>query len=79
MFGWIVLGLTLVIRLLPVLAIGVLGLEDRRLLKYLWLVPIRDLITFCVWVASFVGDEIDWRGSRFRVLPSGKITPIARS
>jgi ceramide glucosyltransferase len=79
MFGWIVLILTLVIRLLPVLAIGVLGLKDRRLLKYLWLVPIRDLITFCVWVASFVGDEIDWRGSRFRVLPSGKITPIARS
>src|SRR5262249_35581351 len=78
LLGWVLLGLTLLIRLIPVLAIGVFGLNDRRLLKYLWLVPIRDLITFCVWVVSFVGDEIDWRGSRFRVLPSGKIIPKAR-
>ena len=75
-FAWHLLAVTLAIRFLPVLVIGVYGLRDSTLARYLWLVPLRDLITFGVWVTSFVNDRIEWRGASFRVLPGGKLTPL---
>ncbi len=74
-FGWMMLGATLAVRLLVAWSFGVAGLKDRALAKYFWLVPLRDLIGFGIWAASFVGDEIQWRGTTFQVLPGGKIKP----
>ncbi|MBP6824625.1 MAG: glycosyl transferase, partial [Acidobacteria bacterium] len=72
-FAWRLLAATMLVRFLPVFVIGVYGLKDRKLARFFWLVPIRDLITFGVWIVSFVGDEIHWRGVNFRVLPDGKL------
>lgn len=72
-------AVTMIIRYLPVFIVGVYGLNDRMLARYFWLVPIRDLITFGVWVVSFFGNEIEWRGARFRVLPGGKLAPVSRT
>lgn len=69
---------TLLIRLLPSFVVGVWGLKDHALARYFWLAPLRDLITFGVWIVSFVGDEVEWRGMKFRVLPGGKLAPAAR-
>ncbi|MGH9851194.1 MAG: bacteriohopanetetrol glucosamine biosynthesis glycosyltransferase HpnI [Blastocatellia bacterium] len=66
---------TMLIRLLPAFVVGVWGLRDYALARYFWLVPLRDLITFGVWVASFFGDEVEWRGTKFRVAPGGKLAP----
>ena len=73
-FGWWLLAATMFVRFLPVFVVGVYGLKDRTLAKFFWLVPLRDLVTFGVWLASFVGDEIHWRSVDFRVLPDGKLT-----
>ncbi len=67
---------TMLIRLLPVFTVGVWGLKDFTLARYFWLVPLRDLITFCIWVVSFFGNKIEWRGVKFRVLPGGKLAPL---
>ncbi|HQR36074.1 MAG TPA: bacteriohopanetetrol glucosamine biosynthesis glycosyltransferase HpnI [Blastocatellia bacterium] len=74
-FGWWLLAATMVVRFLPVFVVGVYGLKDQMLARWFWLVPVRDLITFGIWIASFVGDEIHWRGVNFRVLPDGKLAP----
>jgi ceramide glucosyltransferase len=66
-------AVTTLIRFLPVFTVGVWGLKDLTLARYFWLTPLRDLITFGVWVASFLGNEIEWRGARFRVTPDGKL------
>ncbi|MDX2041465.1 MAG: hypothetical protein SF097_09455 [Acidobacteriota bacterium] len=66
-------------RFLPVFVVGVYGLKDKTLAKFFWLVPLRDLVTFGVWLVSFVGDEIHWRGVNFRVLPDGKLAPAKKS
>ena len=75
-FGWMMLGITLAVRLLVAWSFGVAGLKDRTLAKYFWLVPLRDLLGFGIWAASLVGDEIQWRGTTFQVLPGGKIKPL---
>jgi len=69
------LAATMVARFLPVFVIGVYGLKDRALARYFWLAPVRDLIAVGVWAASLVGDKIEWRGAKFRVTPSGKLSP----
>jgi len=36
-------------------------------------VPFRDLFGFAVWCAGLTGNEVEWRGSRFRLLGDGRI------
>jgi ceramide glucosyltransferase len=69
-------AVTIFARFLPLFVIGVYGLKDRALARYFWLAPIRDLIAFGVWAAGLVGDEVEWRGVKFRVTPGGKLAPI---
>jgi ceramide glucosyltransferase len=40
----------------------------------LWLLPVRDLLSFAVFVASFCGRRIVWRDQLFRVDASGRMT-----
>jgi ceramide glucosyltransferase len=39
-----------------------------------WLLPLRDTISFLVFLASFLGQKVAWRGTRFRVGPSGAMS-----
>ncbi|HVZ03989.1 bacteriohopanetetrol glucosamine biosynthesis glycosyltransferase HpnI [Hyphomicrobium sp.] len=41
----------------------------------LWLSPLRDLISFAVFVASYVPGTVDWRGRGYRVDTDGSVTP----
>ncbi|MBS1811004.1 MAG: bacteriohopanetetrol glucosamine biosynthesis glycosyltransferase HpnI [Acidobacteria bacterium] len=75
-FGWALVGITVLARFLVAFVCGVILMRDQVLLKYLWLVPVRDLLGFGVWIASLSGKEIYWRGHRFIVQPSGKIEPV---
>jgi ceramide glucosyltransferase len=40
----------------------------------LWLLPLRDLLSFAVFIASFCGRNVSWRDHLFRIEPSGRIT-----
>lgn len=39
-----------------------------------WLVPLRDLLSFCIFVASFGGRGVSWRGYSYDVTPAGVLT-----
>ncbi|OJT95388.1 MAG: hypothetical protein BGN82_05310 [Alphaproteobacteria bacterium 65-7] len=39
-----------------------------------WLVPIRDVLSFAVFVASLFGGTVHWRGDRFAVGPAGALS-----
>jgi ceramide glucosyltransferase len=54
---------------------GAWGLGDRGTTKRLWLVPLRDAITFIVWVSGFFSKKITWRGLVYRV-KKGKLFPL---
>ncbi len=40
----------------------------------LWLLPLRDVLSFAVFVGSFCGRSVLWRDQLFRVEPSGRIS-----
>lgn len=39
----------------------------------LWLLPLRDLLSFAVFVGSFFGRNVSWRDQLFRIEPNGLI------
>jgi len=42
-------------------------------------VPFRDLFGFAVWCAGLVGNEVEWRGTRFRLHSDGRMTALSQS
>jgi ceramide glucosyltransferase len=50
-------------------------LHDRRGLRDLWLVPLRDFVAMLLWAWAYAGDEIEWRGETFQ-LRDGKLFRI---
>lgn len=59
------LGTYLVLRFLVAWTVGIWGLKDPVLRRSWWLLPFRDALHFCVWLASFSSNRITWRGSEF--------------
>src|SRR5271166_2750723 len=69
---WLVLAVTAIVRFTSAVVVGRGVLRDPRVLRDLWLVPLRDLVALAVWIFSYFGNQIEWRGQRFR-LRNGKL------
>ena len=65
----------LILRIAMTWLTGRWGLGDHRLSKVVWLVPVRDAISFIVWIAGFLSEKIVWRGLEYR-LQQGQLIPI---
>jgi ceramide glucosyltransferase len=75
-WSWIVLSAVLLLRILVALAVGKSVLKDSQLSGQMWLLPLRDLIAVGVWIASFWGHTVTWRGDRFE-LRKGRLIRIS--
>jgi ceramide glucosyltransferase len=64
------------IRLTVCMLISRCFARDGLLPRWLWLIPLRDLLAFCTWALSFLGNRVEWRGTRFKLKPGGKIEEI---
>jgi ceramide glucosyltransferase len=74
-WAWAVFALILLLRFAVAFTVGRLVLGDRRVIPLSLLIPLRDLIAFGIWAASFAGHTVDWRGSTFH-LKDGKLSRI---
>ncbi len=72
---WLALAVTAALRFTSAIVVGRGVLADPQVLRDLWLLPLRDAATLAIWLASYFGDEVEWRGSRFR-LHHGKLERI---
>src|SRR5579859_1232864 len=75
-WSWVVLGAMLLLRIAVAFVMSRGVLQDEDSVEHLWLVPLRDLIAAALWIASFTGNTVTWRGDRFR-LKEGRLTRIA--
>lgn len=66
------LALAFFLRLSLAMTVGAEVLADHQVLPFLWLLPLRDVVATCLWVAGFASNTIVWRGERFHVR-SGKL------
>ena len=61
------LSLVLLARVAVALNVGVGILRDGQVLRDLWLLPVRDCFGLLLWAWSYAGDDVVWRGERFRL------------
>jgi hypothetical protein len=74
--GITLLALAVANRMVQCVVVGWIGLRDRQALWWSWLYPVRDLLGFCVWCASFAGREIVWRGEHYVLGEGGRMQAI---
>lgn len=76
--GWSVGALAAVLAA----RIGMAALLMRRVLKlpeltrYVWMVPLKDLIMTAIWFASLASNEVRWSGRRLRIHPNGTMREV---
>jgi ceramide glucosyltransferase len=74
-WAWALFATVLLLRLAVAFTVGKAVLHDRQTAKFLWLLPVRDLLAVAVWMVSFAGHTVTWRGDRF-ALKHGRLTRI---
>lgn len=70
----VIFAIGLLNRSLQCLAVGWGVVRDKTARQTFWLYPLRDLLGFIFWAASFLGSRhLIWRGSRYRLEPGGRM------
>ncbi len=72
-WGLAFLGFAIATRLALSVGVGRFVVGDKSWFGLLILYPIRDLMGFCFWAASYAGRRILWRGRVFELEPGGKM------
>lgn len=50
--------------------------RDGLLPRYLWLLPLRDLLTFVIWLLAFTDKNVEWGGELYRVQIDGRMVKV---
>ncbi len=75
-WAWALLACTAVMRFAVAIVFGKCALKDHQAMRSLALIPVRDLVAMLVWIVSFAGHRIVWRGDHFS-LQNGKLKRIS--
>lgn len=66
-------GFALSVRLLIAAILNYQFFKDRLALRFLWLLPVKELISSGIWVASFIGNGVRWAGQRYHLRRGSQI------
>lgn len=75
-FGFDALAFALLQRMILGALVAAFAVHERHLLRTVLLYPLRDLLGFLCWVASYAGGTILWRGRRYRLTRGGLMHPL---
>lgn len=76
--GILLLAAAILNRMIQSVVVGWGIARDRRAVKLCWLYPVRDLLGFFTWIASFTSRGFFWRGETYRFGKGGRISPQQR-
>jgi ceramide glucosyltransferase len=74
-WAWGLSGVALLMRWAMALVVGHIVLHDRKVARWLWLLPFRDLLAVIMWMGGLAGNTVTWRGDHFYV-KEGKLVRI---
>ena len=63
----------LAVRMIGGICVSGRVLRDSSALRRAWLIPLRDLWGFAIWVCGLSGNTVEWRGACIRISSDGKI------
>jgi ceramide glucosyltransferase len=68
--------LAILARMAVAMRIGFGQLRDTQVLRDFVLLPVRDCFGLALWVWSYAGNTVEWRGERFRIV-KGRMVRLA--
>lgn len=71
--GFCAIALLGIMRVIQCLQFSRHYVSDMLLPRYLWLLPIRDVLATATWCAAFFGNRVIWRDHVFRVRSGGRM------
>jgi ceramide glucosyltransferase len=74
-WAWGLLAVAAALRLVMAMVVGRTILQDEDVPRLIALLPLRDVVAMIVWITSFTGHTVAWRGDEF-ILEKGKLRPI---
>jgi ceramide glucosyltransferase len=69
-------GVMIAVRTCIAAVLAIRLTQSREVLGYWWLTSMKDSLQFAIWAASFLGNTVEWRGQRFRILRGGRIAAL---
>ncbi|MDQ2870518.1 MAG: bacteriohopanetetrol glucosamine biosynthesis glycosyltransferase HpnI [Acidobacteriota bacterium] len=75
-FGLLMFAATIAISVAAAWLVAVGLLRDEGARRWIWLVPVRDLLSFALWIGGMFGSTVHWRGRRFRLGRYGLLLPL---
>lgn len=72
----LIIGLVLGLRYLLAIVIYRKVIKTRGWLKSLFLLPFKDIFSFFIWLWSFIGSRVSWRGTSYRVIAGGRMIKV---
>lgn len=75
---WALLITAALMRFAVAISVGWRTLNDSAIFPDLWLLPARDMIALAVWIWSYAGDTVSWRGEKF-TLSGGRMHPVSHA
>jgi len=70
---WDLAAALLAVRMVMAFAAGWFMMRSGDVLRSWWMIPVRDLFGFAVWLAGLFGNSVVWRGERLRLDRQGRI------
>ncbi|HTZ16872.1 MAG TPA: bacteriohopanetetrol glucosamine biosynthesis glycosyltransferase HpnI [Dissulfurispiraceae bacterium] len=71
-----VLGLAVFARISLSMVLLNKVIRQSKWVRWLLLLPVKDCLSFAIWLWSFLGSEVSWRGERYEILKGGRIRRI---
>ena len=72
---WDLAAALMAARMAMAFAAGGLVMRSGDVLRLWWMIPVRDLFGFAVWLTGLFGNSVVWRGEHLRLDRQGRIMP----
>jgi ceramide glucosyltransferase len=67
------IGFVSALRLITGAVVQLKVIKCKAWLKWLFLIPIKDVLSFSIWIGGFIGSKVRWRGASYRIVRGGSI------
>ncbi|HXX82323.1 MAG TPA: glycosyltransferase [Thermodesulfovibrionales bacterium] len=71
-----IIGLVLILRFSLAIVMHKMVIRSKTWIRWSALLPIKDLLSFCIWLSSFFGTKVFWRGSYYKIIKGGRIKQV---
>jgi ceramide glucosyltransferase len=80
LWGVALFGFTLLLKIVQSMLVGGMVVHSKQSVRLAFLFPLRDLIGFLLWAASYANNTLHWHGKIFELEPGGTLRrPVSQA